>query len=207
MTRQRSDGREPLSWRRIQENLENLRHAIDRGWQPTPAEKQRVLEARAKRLAQPVESGRAADRVEFVQFQLAHERYAVASTFVREVFPLTELTPLPGTPPFVQGLVNIRGEIVSVIDLKKFFELPEKGLTDLNRVVVLHTAEITVGVLADVLLGVSAFALDELQRSLPTLTGVREDYLLGITDDHIVVLDAAKLLTDRRIIVNEPAET
>ena len=134
---------------------------------------------------------------------LAYERYGVELKYVREVYPLTELTPIPGIPSFVLGIINVRGEILSVIDIKKFFDLPEKGLTDLNKVIILHSPEMEFGVLADSIIGVHSILLNELQTSLPTLTGIREEYLKGVTKERKVILDAERLLTDKGIIVNE----
>jgi purine-binding chemotaxis protein CheW len=62
----------------------------------------------------------ASARLEVVEFLLAQERYGIATRCVREVLPLVELTPLPGVPPFVLGIANVRGQIVSVLDLKRF---------------------------------------------------------------------------------------
>jgi purine-binding chemotaxis protein CheW len=63
--------------------------------------------------------------IEVVEFLLAHEKYGIESKCVREVYPLKELTPVPCTPSFVRSIINVRGKILSVIDIKKFFELPE----------------------------------------------------------------------------------
>lgn len=122
---------------------------------------------------------------------------------MREVYPLEELTPLPCTPPFVLGIVNLRGEILSVIDIKKFFDLPEKGLTDLNKVIVLEFEDMAFGIVADAISGVRRISRAAIQPSLPTLTGIREDYLQGVTAERVVVLDAEKLLNDEKLIVNE----
>ena len=100
-------------------------------------------------------------------------------------------------------MVNVRGEIVSVIDLKKFFDLPEKGLTDLNKVVIVHDDEMTFGILADEILGVRLVPGDAIQPSLPTLTGIRGEYLKGITGERTIILDGNRILTDRRLIVND----
>jgi purine-binding chemotaxis protein CheW len=178
--------------------------AIERGWTPPPEETQRILKARAQALArEPVQAEAANERLEVVEFLLAYEHYAVESRYVREVYPLENLTPLPCTPAFVLGMINLRGEILSVIDIKKFFDLPEKGLTDLNQVIVLQSQDMIFGVLADSILGVRRLPLAEIQPSLPTLTGIREKYLRGVTPERIVVLDAEKLLTDEKIIVQE----
>jgi purine-binding chemotaxis protein CheW len=172
-----------------------------------PEETKRILKARAEALArEPAQAQAAGEHIEVVEFVLANERYAVETRCVREVYPLENLTPLPCTPAFVLGIVNMRGEILSVIDLKKFFELPEKGLTDLNKVIVLETENMLFGVLADTVLGVRRVAVDEIQPSLPTLTGVREAYLKGVTAERVVILDADKLLADERIIVREQVD-
>jgi purine-binding chemotaxis protein CheW len=191
-------------WRDVERRLEAARTAIEHVWAPSPEQTQRILKARALALAAEPTPAEAADEyVEIVEFILAHERYAVESIHVREVYPLENLTPLPCTPGFVLGIVNVRGEILSVIDLKKFFELPEKGLTDLNKVIVLQSANMLFGILADAIVGIRRIPLTDIQPSLPTLTGVRENYLRGVTAERLVVLDADRLLTDEGIVVRE----
>ena len=141
-----------------------------------------------------------------MEFLLAYEKYGIESSYVREVYSLKELTPLPCTPLFVLGIINVRGQILSVIDIKKFFDLPEKGLADLNKVIILHSDSMEFGILADVMLGVRNVLLSELQPSLPTLTGIRQEYLKGITAERVVILDAEKLLSDKQIIIHEEVE-
>lgn len=193
-----------IDWGEIHRRLDNLRMAVERGWSPTPEQKKRILEARARMLAQQAEEPESAEqRIEVIEFVLAYERYGVEASFVREVFPMTDLTPLPCTPPFVLGIINVRGQIVSVIDIKKFFDLPEQGLTDLNKVIILQSDAMEYGILADLIIGTYSISMSELQPSLPTLTGIREGYLKGITRDRVVILDAAKLLSDRNLIVHE----
>jgi len=143
------------------------------------------------------------ESIEVVIFQLAYETYGIETAWVREVYPLKDLTPLPCTPGFVAGIVNVRGQVISVIDIKKFFDLPEKGLTDLNKVIILSNGVMEFGILADSVVEVKSIPLNKIQAGLPTLTGIREDYLRGITAERLVILDAAKLLTDSNIIVHE----
>lgn len=154
----------------------------------------------------PVEPPAPGSLIELLEFRLAHERYAVETCHVREVHPLRSLTPLPCAPAFVRGIVNIRGRITAVFDIKKFFELPQAGITDLHRVVLIQGHGIEVGLLADSVVGVHAISLRALQDQLPTLTGIRADYLKGVTADGLVVLDAQRLLEDPRIIVEEEIE-
>lgn len=166
-----------------------------------------LLRARARALARPEEHQPAADSfLEVLEFRLAQERYAVETRFVREVVPLVELSALPCTPSFLTGIVNVRGQLVAVIDLKKLFDLPDEGLTDLHRVIVVRGRDMELGLLADVSLGIRSVPTNSLQSSLLTLTGIRSDYLKGVTAERLIVLDLAAILADPALIVNEEVE-
>jgi len=196
-----------VDWREIERRLEAARARIERVWAPDPEETKRILRERAQALAREPGKAQAGDEhIEVIEFVLAFENYAVETRYVREVGPLDNLTPLPCTPAFVLGIVNLRGEILSVIDLKKFFELPEKGLTDLNKVIVLESENMLFGILADAVAGVRRVPVADIQPSLPTLTGVREAYLKGVTPGRTVILDAEKLLADESIVVQEQVD-
>ena len=196
-----------IEWKDIYRRLESGREAVERGFEHTPEEKKRILKDRAKSLAKQPEEEKEPDKyLKIVDFFLAHETYAIETEYIREVYPLKELIPLPGTPPFVLGIINVRGKILSIIDIKKFFELPERGITDLNKVIIIHADEMEIGILADIVLGVRSVPLKDIQPSLPTLTGIREEYLKGVTGERLVVLDARKLLLDRNIIVHEDVD-
>ena len=172
-----------------------------------PNNARQILRARAQALARtPERAPVAGASLEVLEFRLAQERYALENRWVQEVCPLKELTPLPCTPPFVLGIVNVRGRILPVLDLKKFFDLPEKGLTDLHRIILVRGNDLELGLLADVIVGVRSIPADSLQPSLPTLTGVRSDYLKGVTAERLVVLDLARILADPKIIVHEEVE-
>jgi purine-binding chemotaxis protein CheW len=162
-----------------------------------------ILKNRAKELSEElVENGVVGDQIEIIEFVLAYEKYGIESSFVREVYPMREFTPVPATPNFVMGIVNIRGQIISVVDIKKFFDLPERGLTDLNRLIITEYKDMEVGILADLILGVKNIAMSDIQSSLLTLTDIRSKYLKGVTKEGIVVLDVEKLLSDSKLIVD-----
>src|SRR5690606_21942652 len=76
---------------------------------------ERTLHDRAQQLARVPAAPRSAERVELLEFALDNERYAFRSSQVHDVQPLRELTPLPCTPPFLRGLVNVHGRLVAVI--------------------------------------------------------------------------------------------
>ena len=193
-----------INWKAIHKRFDNTNEAIERGVAKTQQEKKKILKARAKLLSRESESPEmSSECIEIVEFLLANENYGIESTYVREVYQLNDLTPIPCTPSFVLGVINVHGQILSVIDIKKFFNLPEKGLGDLNKVIILHSDSIEFGILADAILDVHSIPLKEIQPSLPTLTGIRKEYLLGVTEKRVVILDGQKLLTDKNIIVRE----
>lgn len=172
------------------------------GPKPDPTHVRSVLKERARELARPLEAEDAGVRlVELVEFRLGQEHYAFLSPEVREVFPLTEITTLPSLPPFVLGVANVRGRILSVIDIRRLLDFGDAGLTNLNRAIILHGNGMELAVLADDIVGVYASDADKWQLSLPTLSGRREEFLMGVTKEQVVVLDAAKLLASRDLLV------
>ena len=197
-----------IDWTAIHRRLDRAAKTLEQGLAPVPEERKKILRERARILAREQEAGQLARaRLEVVEFLLAYERYAIELAWVREVYPLKEITPLPGTPSFVLGIINVRGQIVSVVDLKRFFDLPDKGLTDLNKVIIIGDGNIEFGLLADAVPGVRQIPCDEIQPPLPTLTGIRAEYVQGLTADRLVVLHVARILTDPAIKVCQTLDT
>ncbi|MEN6439920.1 MAG: chemotaxis protein CheW [Syntrophobacter sp.] len=194
-----------IDWSAIRLRLAAINAEMAKGFSPGPEERKRILKARADLLARRSDMEKDGDSIEVVEFLLANEHYGVESGYVREVYPLREYTPLPCTPKFVLGLINVRGLVVSVIDIGKFFDLPAKGITDLNQVIIIQDRAMRFGILADSISGIREISVQDLQPSLPTLKGIREEYLRGITPERLVVLDARKLLSDGKIVVHEEA--
>ena len=167
-------------------------------------EKQAVLRTRALSLATEEdnkENNR--DYIEIVEFNLSFEKYGIETKYIREVCSLKNYTALPGLPAFVFGITNIRGQILSIIDLKKFFNLPEKGLGELNKIIIVKNEQMEFGILADTIQGTGLLPVDTIRASLPGTSDIGSEYLKGITEEHLIVLDAKKILEDKRIIINQ----
>jgi purine-binding chemotaxis protein CheW len=196
-----------INWNEIHQRLETARQALEQGTTRSAGESRDILRARARALAQEPKQARPTKALlEIVAFSLAAETYGLESTFVREVYPLKDFTPIPGVPPFVLGIVNVRGQILSIIDLKKFFNLPEKGLGQLNKLIILRNEQMELGILADDILGARSIELEALQGAPLTVSGIGAEYLRGVTADRVVILDAEKLLNDNQIVVHQEAE-
>jgi len=164
---------------------------------------EKILQIRARKLAQSrPDENKNGDTFSVVEFRIAQETYALGLRRIRIIHPLKELTFIPGTPDFIKGVINLRGEIISVIDLKVFFDLPDQGHTRLSQVIILTSDQMEFGILADEILGVGEILKNNIQASLPTLTGIRADYLKGVTSKGVVVLDDEKLLADEKMCIN-----
>ncbi len=193
-----------IDWKKIHSQLEAAREKLEQGWQITDKEKEKILKARTKALAREVkEEELAAEYLTVTEFMLADERYGIELNNIVEVYPLKDLTLMPCTPPFILGIFNVRGQIQTIIDIKKFFDLPDKGLSDLNKVIIIHARGMEAGILADVIIGIRSIPVREIQSTLPTLTDIRAEYMKGVTSDQLIILDVEKIFSDERIIVNE----
>jgi chemotaxis signal transduction protein len=159
-----------------------------------------ILATRATMIRSQKEVGDEGTYPEILRFQLGYVEYAVEMQYVREVILTGEITPVPGVPAFITGISAVRGKIISLVDLRKFFGIPEFGLTDFNRVIILSDRKMTFGLLTDRILGTS-----HLKKPLPeeeTETLIPKSHLIGITGN-VIVIDAKALLTDGRMLINE----
>ncbi len=193
-----------IDWSGIQKKIEQTQADIEKGWLPSEEQKSKILRVRAKLYAEESEKKKVKeDYQSILLFNLAYETYGIELEYIREVYPLKELTPVPSKANYLIGIINVRGRILSVTDLKKFFDLPEKGLSDLNKVIILQSDELEFGILADSIIGVREISISELQPSLPTLTDIREEYLKGVTNERFTILDGMKILTDKNMVIQE----
>lgn len=166
--------------------------------------KEQVLRERALKISKSLDQqGEKGESRTVLEFLLSSERYAIDSLRVGEVCLINKLTPLPCTPDFVMGIINLRGEILTVIDIKKFFSLPHRGITNLNRVIVVEYDGVEVGILADEIFGERTIWTDDLQKNVTNITETNADFIEGVTSDRLIVLDMKHFLSSDRIVVDE----
>jgi len=163
-----------------------------------------LLRMRAVSMASEPEIKRdSASMFDVIVFKLSDENYCFESFFVREVYPLNDFTSLPCVPAFILGIVNVRGQILPVVDLKKFYNLPEKGLGELNKIIILHNEDMEFGILADEIEGTKVIYEEDILPIPAIISGIGKKYLKGITKENMIILSAEILLSDISIIVNE----
>jgi purine-binding chemotaxis protein CheW len=186
------------------ERLQKAKKTIERQGVLTSRDKKKILKSRAKKLSIGEEKkGEKTAYREVLEFILGGERYALEIGYIREIYPMKEYTVLPCTPPFITGIINVHGQVLTIMDMKKFFDLPEKGLTDLNKAIIVRKDDIELGILADEVLGFRNIGELELQPGFPILKDLRADFLKGMTSEGLIVIDVSRLLSDKRIMVHE----
>ncbi len=164
-----------------------------------------ILRKRARELARPVTQLQGGERrLSLLEFRLGPEAYAIEARHVREVVPTNFLAPLPGVPPFVLGIVSVRGLIWSVMDLRVFFSIPKRGISDHPRAILVEAGGLRWGILADSRLRM--LYVDSLRPPPEVTERIPRNVVRGTTDDLAVVLDLEVLARDPRMIVQEDLE-
>lgn len=201
-SRRRTSAR--IDWGQLRERLARARQATEDALRLSPERALARMEERARILARvPPRAPDAAEVLGVVTFSLANERYAIETRHVREVVRPTEFTPVAGVPEFLVGLHNLRGDILAVFDLRRFFGVAPKEQTDHSRVLVLGEERVEFGILADAVHEVTALRLDEIHEPPGTVAGVGREYLRGVTATALLVLDGDVLLRDARLVIDE----
>lgn len=165
-----------------------------------------ILRTRAEKLAKAIKVKEAThDFIEVLVFKLSHERYAIELKYVKEVYPYKDYTPLSNVPSFIFGIVNIRRKILSIFDLKFFFNLPVEEAKD-KKLIILENSEMEFALLTDGIEGIQKIPFHAIQSSLSLLSGAKVDFLKGVTAEKIILINAEKLLSSKQIIVNETVD-
>lgn len=138
--------------------------------------------------------------VQLVVFRLGAEEYGVPITQVQEINHLTKPTKIPKSPVFLEGVINLRGEIIPVIDLKKRFEIDDAGYADDGRIMIVEINGSTVGVIVDEVSEVLRLPKSSIEPPPPVIAGITSTYLEGVgkLDDRLLILlDLNEILTER----------
>ncbi|MBN1395654.1 MAG: purine-binding chemotaxis protein CheW [Pirellulales bacterium] len=133
---------------------------------------------------------RRAGTVHLVVFRLAGERYAVEIAKVREIVPASDYTRLPHAPDYVLGLINLRGEVVPLVDLRRRLGLPAEQWNDETRMVVVEVGGKKSALAVDEVVEVSRIGEERVIPSPSTVAGPEREYLSGLVqqDDRLLVL-------------------
>jgi purine-binding chemotaxis protein CheW len=160
---------------------------------------ERALEIARKRQTKDVKPA----GLQVIEFNLGRERYSAEVGFISEVYQIKEITPVPCTPDFVLGVMNVRGQILSVLDLRELFGFPRAEITDDFRVIVLRNEEMEFGILVEAIVGESHIPFTRIQNAVTGLNGSNHEFIKGVTADRLVILDSEKLLSTPMLLVHD----
>jgi purine-binding chemotaxis protein CheW len=191
-----------IDWDAARERLAAAEGALG-STELSEADRDAMFLRRAEALAAPATPGEPADAFQALVFRLADEWYALPSWQVREVRALSDLTALPGVPEFIAGLVNVRGRVITALDLRPFFGLRGAGGP-------LQTIMLVAASQGDIALLTSdpptlRWLRDGDLGPLPAGGPARLDasFVRGVTTDLVVVLDAERILADQRMLIQD----
>lgn len=134
---------------------------------------------------------------EWVTFRLENEKYGVNVMQVREVLKNTEIAPVPGAPDFVLGIINLRGNVVTVMDTRKRFGLDPADASDATRIVIIEVHDQVVGMVVDSVAEVVDLRQSEIEIAPNVGSDASAKYIQGVTkqdDELLILVDLDKLL-------------
>jgi len=188
-------------WAGMRRRLAAMRSAIERGDKMGAAETRKVLAQRARLLAREEMRGETAEAtIEFLEFSLGSSRFGLVLDGMREVLSDKDLLALPNVPAFVAGLINLRGHVVSVLDLRALLGFGGKAEGP-GKIILLGQEERLLGLHVDRVGAVRSLVAGRIQSSVAALPGRGEAYMIGVAEDRSLLLDGARILADEKIVL------
>jgi purine-binding chemotaxis protein CheW len=132
-----------------------------------------------------------------VTFQLGKEEYGVEIASVQEIIRAADITPVPGAPSHVRGVINLRGKIIPVVDIRKRFALPDATASDAQRIIVVEIGQKRIGMLVDSVSQVIKVPAGVVEEMPEEATNIDENYIRGVgklESRLIIILDLNRSL-------------
>ncbi len=136
------------------------------------------------------EKGGSRDLLQLVSFNIGNEEFAVDILKVQEINRMAEITKVPKSPPFVEGVINLRGKVIPIVDLRKRFNLEERKTTKETRIIVVDMDGKVVGLIVDSVSEVLRLPADTIEPPPPIVAGIEAEYIKGVgkLDDRLLIL-------------------
>ena len=142
-------------------------------------------------------TSKSSGEIQAVVFKLGNEVFGVDVHQVREIIKMREYTRIPNTPPYICGVINLRGQITTIIDLRKVFGMNSTKLSSDSRIIILDIKDTNTGVIVDSVLGVTRIPRENIDPP-PKITQTNAlEFITGIAKQEnnlIILLDLEKLL-------------
>ncbi len=135
---------------------------------------------------------------QLVLFELNSEAYGVDVTCVQSIIPMQPINVVPGAPPFIEGVINLRGAIIPIVDLRTRFGLPLPTQERKSVIVIVELADLPMGLIVDRVTDVTKIAEAAIELPSPLLTSVETAYLRGIgkfKERLVILLDLGRVFS------------
>lgn len=137
--------------------------------------------------------------LQWVTFQLGEETYGVNVMQVQEVLRVTEIAPVPGAPTYVLGIINLRGNVVTVLDTRKRFGMSPRNLDDSSRILIIESADNVVGLMVDSVSEVVYLRASEMEAAPNVGNEESSRFIQGVcnrNEELLILVELNKLLTE-----------
>ncbi len=188
-----------FDWQGANAQIEHARLRVEQSIMPTPEQEQDILRRRAIDFAKPAPA-EPDDMLDLVAFACGERRYALPLADCSAIATLDDLTPLPSLPSFYLGLLNFRGSIYPVIDLRPLLGLTATG-ANFSHAALIRTESGCLGIAATALYGTESHSGALIAMADPASDANR--IVWGVAPQHTTILDATRLLLDIRLVVDE----
>ena len=142
----------------------------------------------------------------FLTFVLSNEEYGIEILKVREIIGLMDITSVPQTPDYMKGVINLRGKVIPVIDLRMKFSMPEEEHTQETCVIVVEVNSTSIGLIVDSVSEVSDIASGEIENAPKFGQGIDTSFIMGlgkVKDKIIIMLDIDEVLSSDELEMAE----
>jgi purine-binding chemotaxis protein CheW len=143
--------------------------------------------------------------IQLVGFRLDNEDYAIAITKIQEIILMKPITRIPQVPDFIEGLINLRGSVIPIVNLRKRFGLLSREVDDETRTIVVNIHDKTVGCIVDAVMEVRRINRDQIQPPPLSVLAISHQYISGLArlDDRLlIILDIERLFEDQNQVVS-----
>ncbi|OQY10394.1 MAG: hypothetical protein B6I28_01115 [Fusobacteriia bacterium 4572_132] len=133
----------------------------------------------------------------YLTFQVLDEYYAISILKVKEIIGMSKITKIPNLPNYIKGVINLRGEIVHLIDIREKFGIEKKEYNKFTVIIIVETSNNLVGFIVDKVLDVINIEKDKIQKVIEIEGMIGNEYLKGMIkelDELIVIIDIEKLI-------------
>ena len=225
-----TDKKREFDWQSVRERIAAANASLTGSDEISPELLHKIWARRAAQLAEVPPQEDESEHIQLVLFRLGREIYGVNAQHVFDIRPAELITHVPRVPDWVTGVVNLRGRVLSVVDLRRFFGLPRADSADgrhpdevngsepveeTYHLMVIETPNMEVALLTDEVLTIEALPTSQVRDTAGTVRGLRPEYVRGVVTREngdadaskdsamLVVLNLPALLGDERLIIHE----